>query len=101
MAQIRCFSEYDFRDHYRDCYAETGETYHRYESAYRYGYDLAYGYRYRNRSWAAVEKDVRLDWERRHPDQRWEDVRDAVCYSWETVHRTLEMRDPAEKSVRR
>jgi hypothetical protein len=94
MAQIRDFYDYDFRDHFKDAYAGTGYTYGDVEAAYRYGYDLAYGCRYRNRGWGVIEREARHDWEKRHRCQPWEDVRDAVRHSWETVRSHLEMPEP-------
>lgn len=94
MGQIRDFQEYSFKDHFRDFYSETGKPFTEYEPAYRFGYDLAYGYRYRNRCWEVMESDARRDWERRYPLIRWEDVSEAVRHSWETVRDTLQMRDP-------
>jgi len=101
MAQIRDFREYSFQEHFRDFYADSGTTYHFYEPAYRYGYDLAYGYRYRNRCWSALEEDARRDWERRHPKISWEEVREAVQHSWEMVRGNLQMPDPINFPLRK
>ncbi len=100
MTQIRDFDEFDFRDHYRDAYSGRGVPFDYYEPAYRFGYDLAFGYPYRNRDWLMLEADARRAWERRHPKQPWEEVSDAVRHSWEQVRRGFHMPDPYDIPLR-
>jgi hypothetical protein len=95
MYALREFAEYTFVDHYRQQYQLTNNPYKYYEPAYRYGYDLALGYRYRNRGWSALEPDARRDWERRYPHRKWDDFKDAIHYAWDRV-RQSSCRPPVE-----
>lgn len=81
----RDFSTYEsgFRNHYQSTYADSGYDYNQFQPAYRYGYDLAD--RFPGRDWNQVETDARTTWERQHPDTVWDDVKDAVRYSWESA----------------
>jgi uncharacterized protein (TIGR02271 family) len=71
-----------FRQHHTSTFADRDGGYEMYEPAYRYGYDLAANPRYRGRDWAALEADVRRDWEARHVGT-WERYRDAIYFGWE------------------
>jgi hypothetical protein len=84
--QRRAFETYDadFRRHYNSTFASSGAAYSDYEPAYHYGYDLGYDERYRGRDWAAVEADVRRDWEGRH-QETWERFKDAIRHGWTQV----------------
>lgn len=88
MYCLKDFDEYDFLHHYRNLYVETENPYSYYEPAYRYGFDLAYSYPYRNRGWSALEEDARRFWERRYPRRDWEEFREAIQYAWEQVRRS-------------
>jgi hypothetical protein len=92
MVSLREFTEFNFRDHYHDQYQSTENPYTYYEPAYRYGFDLAFGYPYRNRGWMALEADARRAWERRYPMRPWDDFRDAVHHAWERVRCATESR---------
>jgi hypothetical protein len=91
---LRDFADYTFYDHYRCEYKPTDQPYSYYEPAYRYGYDLAFGYPYRNRGWRAIEADARRDWERRYPRRNWEDFKEAVRFAWERVKQTSSYKAP-------
>jgi hypothetical protein len=80
------FAAYDvtFREHYTTAFTNSGAPYAVYEPAYRYGYELGTNERYRGRDWAALEAEVRRDWEARHPST-WERFKDAVRYGWNSV----------------
>ena len=72
--------ESDFRAH-----AATlggGRPYEEYRDAYRAGCELAADPRYAGRDWAAVESDVRTDWDRRRPGT-WERFKDSLRYAWD------------------
>lgn len=100
MYNLKDFTDYNFVDHYRSQYQITENPYSYYEPAYRYGYDLAYCYPYRNRGWQALEADARRDWERRYPRRSWDDFRDAVRCAWERVKKSYMYNPPdLQKSV--
>ncbi len=65
-----------FRNDWQTCYQNSGFGFQRYQPAYRYGYDL--GNRYQGRNWNDFESDVRTDWERNHPNDKWEDFKDSI-----------------------
>ena len=83
----RDFDAYDrdFRTDWERAFRSTGFGYERYQPAYQYGYAVGSEPRYRGRQWNDVEADVRRDWEQRHPNDAWEDFKDAVRHAWEHV----------------
>lgn len=85
--QSQTFDTYepDFRNHYQTTYADSGYDFNQVQPAYRYGYDLAGTGRYQGKSWNEVEPQARADWQRQHPETDWNNVRDAVRYSWESA----------------
>jgi uncharacterized protein (TIGR02271 family) len=82
----RDFAAYEpeFRTHYTAAFAARGASYDRWAPAYRYGYDVATDPRYRDRDWAAIETDVRRDWDRRQQGP-WEEFKEAIRYGWDKV----------------
>lgn len=74
----------DYRRDWQSRHAGSGGAYEEYEPAYRYGANLRGDARYRSREWAAIEPDVRRDWEVREPGT-WEKIKDSVRYGWERV----------------
>lgn len=72
----RTFRDDDFRTHYDQYFARSNMGYERFQPAYRYGYTNAN--RYKGRQWNDIESDVRRDWERQHPDSKWEQFKDAI-----------------------
>ncbi len=70
-----------FRQHYDTTYASTGDGYDTYEPAYQYGY--AAGQTYKDRDYADVENDLRTDYESRHEDSVWDDMKDAVRHGYQ------------------
>ncbi len=51
--------------------------------AYRFGSRFFDDPRYRGRSWADVEPEMRTHYLTEYPDTTWERVKDAVHYGWE------------------
>ena len=90
----------DQRDYFRTHHAETvGEPagYEEYEPAYRYGWDVGSGGRYRARSWNDVEPELRSDWERRYPEGgAWDRFKAAVRRGWERTSDTVESAMPGD-----
>ncbi len=77
----------DFHTHYTSTFGSRGRDFSYYEPAYRYGYSIASRPEYRGREWSQVEPDIRRDWESRHQDSAWDDVKDAVRHSWNRITR--------------
>ena len=50
-----------------------------------YGYNIATEPRYQGRHWNELESDARRDWETRHPNDAWEDFKEAVHHAWNHV----------------
>jgi hypothetical protein len=73
-----------FRQHYQTTMAAAGYPYDYYDPAYRYGYDLARGDRYRGRNWDDFEMYAREDWERDHPGT-WDEFKATIRHAWEEV----------------
>jgi hypothetical protein len=73
----------DLRGHHELLYA--GQSYERYQPAYRYGYDLAGDPRFRSRSWREIEPEARREWEQRYPNEPWDNISAAVRHAWELV----------------
>lgn len=86
IAEGRTFASFDdeMRRHHLTHYA-AALPFAEYVDAYRHGYYLGRGHRYRGRSWEAAEADVRADWEARFPDVPWERVGVAVQGAWDLV----------------
>jgi uncharacterized protein (TIGR02271 family) len=78
-----------WRGHYQSQFANTGNRYEQYEPAYQYGYTLRNEPRYRDYDWAQLEPEARRTWEQRNPGTAWDQVRDAVRYSWENVKQSM------------
>jgi hypothetical protein len=74
-----------YRDHYQTNYSSTGRSYDLYRPAYDYGRTLRDDTRYRGWTWDRVEPEARRDWERRYPNNAWEDFKAAVRHAWENV----------------
>ncbi len=53
--------------------------------SYRYGFKMRHDPRYRGRSWAEVEPELRRDWESRHHDMPWDKAARAVRETWEGI----------------
>jgi hypothetical protein len=77
--------DHDFRSNWEQSFRSTGYGYERYQPAYQYGYTVGSERRYRGRRWEEVEADVRRDWEQRHPNDAWDDFKDAVRHAWQRV----------------
>jgi uncharacterized protein (TIGR02271 family) len=72
-----------WRGHYQTQFASTGNKYEHYEPAYMYGYTLRNEPRYRDYDWTRLEPEARRTWEQRNPGTAWDQIKDAVRYSWE------------------
>lgn len=77
------FDDYDtdFRNDYQSRYANSGFDYSRYQPAYRYGWEARN--KYQGRSWNDVQSDLQSDWQRNHPNDKWEDFKDSIRTGWE------------------
>jgi len=80
--------EPSFRRHYETNYRTSDYAYNQHQPAYRYGYDLATDYRYRDRTWEELEPEARRRWEEIN-EGTWEEFKASVRHGWEEVKRTL------------
>ena len=74
----------DFRTDFEQRFAGRGYTYDDIAPAYEYGRVKATDPELHGRSFAEVEQRLKNDYARQHPDERWDRIRDAVRYGWET-----------------
>jgi len=74
--------EPDFKNNFQANYANQGMTYEQFTPAYQYGYDLANNQQYSGQDWAAMEPDIRQNWEARQPGT-WDKFKNAIRYSWD------------------
>ncbi|HSJ53473.1 MAG TPA: hypothetical protein VLC52_06960 [Anaerolineae bacterium] len=86
-----------FRQHYQSNYGTSGYSYDEYDTAYRYGYDLAGSDYYRGRDWDEVEPEIRRNWEDQ-TDSPWEEFKGAVQHAWSTVTGALSGEETRERS---
>lgn len=80
--------EPSFRRHYETNYRGNEYAYNQHQPAYRYGYDLATDYRYRDRPWDEVEPEAQRRWEEVN-EGTWEEFKESVRHGWEELKRTL------------
>ena len=82
----RNFDDYagDFRSYYTQRLAKSGLGYEKYAPAFRFGHSLATNEPFRSQHWETIEPDVRRLWEEKNPGT-WEQVKDAIRFSWERV----------------
>jgi hypothetical protein len=85
MGSGQQFDDAYFRQDWQRNYANRGYGYERYQPAYQYGYQLANDQRFKGRGWNDIESNVRRDWERQHPNDKWEDFKDAVRHGWDRI----------------
>jgi hypothetical protein len=78
-----------WRGHYQSQFASTGNKYEQYEPAYQYGYTLRNEPRYRDYDWNRLEPEARRTWEERNPGTTWDQVKNAVRYSWENFKQSV------------
>jgi uncharacterized protein (TIGR02271 family) len=74
-----------WRGHYQTQFARSGNKYEHYEPAYQYGMTLRNDPRYRDYDWNRLEPEARRTWEQRNPGTTWDQIKDAVRYSWENM----------------
>lgn len=79
------FTDEDYRTHWNTAYAQSGDTFEDYAPAYQYGSTLGADERYRGKTWADIEPDVRADWESRYPKSAWQKFKDAIRHGWERM----------------
>ncbi len=86
-AMSRTFDSYDrdFRNDFERSFGTAGYDYQRYRPAYQYGYTLANEKRFRGRNWNEIETDARREWEIQHPDDPWQDFKQAVQHAYQRV----------------
>lgn len=80
------YDNYDqrFRQHYDTTFAGSRYSYHEYQPAYRYGYDLANYAPYSGRTWHEIEPEVKTRWEEKNQGT-WDQVKDAIRQGWQEV----------------
>jgi uncharacterized protein (TIGR02271 family) len=69
----------DFQRHFQSYYAQRGEDYQGFRSAYRFGATKS---QYSNRDWQDIEDELRRDWDRDHPGT-WGKYKEAIHFGWE------------------
>ncbi len=75
----------DFRKHYDTTFSNRGYTYDQVRPAYKYGYEVRNDKRFMGRDWNQIEPELRRDWEMKHPDNAWEEFKDAVRMGWQEL----------------
>ncbi len=89
--------EEDFRHHYQSNYGASGFAFDEYDTAYRYGYDLANSDYYRGRGWDEIEPEIRRNWQSQ-TDRPWEAFVGAVQHAWDQVIRAFSGEETRERS---
>ena len=91
------FQDYDqdFRSDWESNYRNTGFGYERYQPAYQYGWQL--GEQYQGRDWNDFEANARDGLGASHPDDAWQDFKDAIRRGWD---RTKGSVPDADESMR-
>lgn len=74
-----------FRSHWEKTLSYTGGTYQEYDPAYRYGESMAGNPGYKDKPFGEVESELRVTWERRHPQSGWDKFKEAVRHGWERI----------------
>ncbi len=77
----------DFRAHYAETYANSGDDFSTYEPAYQYGHETAHADSFRNRTYTEAESELESDYARRYPDSSYNEIRDAVRYGYTRAQR--------------
>lgn len=80
----------DYRTHYASALGESGKPYEFYLPGYQYGYALAADERFRHLAWDELEPEAQHIWLSKHREATWDEVKDAVRYSWEDVRSEME-----------
>ncbi|HLZ28543.1 MAG TPA: general stress protein [Chloroflexota bacterium] len=79
----------DFAPTYQSQWEQRGGTargvWSDYEPRYRYGWETSNDPRYRGRSWAEVEPELRRDWETRYPQRPWSEAAETVREVWDNA----------------
>jgi uncharacterized protein (TIGR02271 family) len=82
IERIDPVNEDDFRRHFES--RNPGGSYDEYAPAYQFGHVSASDPRYKNARWAAVEPDLKRDWESKGRSS-WERFKDSIRYGWERI----------------
>jgi uncharacterized protein (TIGR02271 family) len=72
-----------YRQRWQQRYGAQGGRWDEYEPSYYYAWQMHNDPRYRGRSWAQVEPELRRDWETRYPDKPWDGAREVIRETWE------------------
>jgi uncharacterized protein (TIGR02271 family) len=83
-----------FRSRWQERFGTRGGRWEEFEPAYRYAWEMWREPRYRDRTFAEIEPELRRDWETRHRDRPWNRFSDAIRDAWES--RPGGLRDRAE-----
>jgi len=83
----RAYADFDkdFQTDFGTRYAGKNYQYTTYEPVYRYGYTLATNDAYKGMDWDRVEAQARTSWQKDHPNQQWQDVKDSIRHAWDKV----------------
>ncbi len=73
--------EPDYRQHYDQHFADSGESFDDYSLGYRYGMALAEDENYRGRNWESVEEEAGRQWESQQASS-WDNFKEAVRFGW-------------------
>lgn len=73
--------EPEYRTHFEEHYADTGESFDDYSVGYRYGMALAEDEDYRGRNWESVEEEAGRQWESQQASS-WDNFKEAVRFGW-------------------
>jgi hypothetical protein len=99
MPESYIASEYDqgftafdrnYRSHYASYLLKTGKPYQFYLPGYQYGYALAADERFRRLDWEELEPRARQFWLSKPDKGAWNEIKEAVRYSWEDVRAEME-----------
>ena len=73
-----------YRNYWQQRYGNQGGRWEDYEPVYQYTWQMHNNPQYQGRSWTQVERDLRLTWETRYPDQPWDRVGTMIQETWST-----------------
>jgi hypothetical protein len=88
MRDVPGFDRYEpeFRRDYQTRYANTPYGYNDYRSAYLHGYTLHHESDCNGDCrWEDIEPEARSEWERSHPNNAWQEFKDAVREGWQAL----------------
>jgi uncharacterized protein (TIGR02271 family) len=71
-----------YRNHWQQNYSQQGGRYEDYAPAYEYGSSASSSELYRGRPFDEIEPQLRTDWERKHPESKWERFKESVKHAF-------------------